>query len=330
MPQKYPRRARGPESFPLHRCSTPLAVDCKRFCDWCLLHGYSEMTLKGWSRFLVLFCLWCQERAIERTHEVSTAVLERYQRHLFHHRKTNGEPLTLKSQAVQLMCLKSAFRFFHKSGRLSSNPAADLLVPKVAKTLPRKVLSVEEAERVLSQPDLSTPTGLRDRAILELFYSTGMRRSELVRLKLQDVDLDGRRVMVRQGKNRKDRLLPLGQRAAEWLRLYLGSARPRLAGQSAEPHLFLTLLGQSIRPVKLGDIVRQYFDKAGLPGIGACHVWRHTCATLMLDNGADIRMIQELLGHECLSSTQVYTRVSIGKLEQVHAATHPAEQNPSA
>ncbi|NOJ27876.1 MAG: recombinase XerD [Nitrososphaera sp.] len=325
MPQKTPRKTRPPGGFPVHRCSTPLAMHCKQFIDWAQTHGYSEATLKGWSRFLILFCLWCQDRGLMRAHEVSGAVLDRYQRYLFLKRKSNGDALTLKSQCVQLWCLRSFFRWMQKQKHLSNNPALEMVLPKLGKPLPRRTLSQEEAEKVLSGPDTSTATGLRDRTILEVFYSTGIRRSELAYLKLGDVDLDGKKLTVRKGKNKKDRVVPLGQRATHWLRRYIGSARLVLAGRSEEPWLFMTLLGQNIRPMKLGDIVRNFLKKGGIEGAGACHVFRHTCATLMLDNGADIRMIQELLGHEDLSSTQLYTRVSIGKLEQVHAATHPSE-----
>lgn len=176
---------------------------------------------------------------------------------------------------------------------------------------------------MLNQPDIATPWGLRDRAILETLYSTGIRRMEMTRLTLYDVDLAQGTVMVRQGKGAKDRLIPIGARACAWIARYLEEVRPLLATRSDELALFLTDYGESFEKNRLGDLVRRYLRHAGIPH-GSCHAFRHAMATHMLENGADIRFIQAMLGHSELSTTQIYTQVSIGKLKEIHTATHPA------
>jgi integrase/recombinase XerD len=186
-------------------------------------------------------------------------------------------------------------------------------------------------------PDVREPMGLRDRAILEVLYSTGMRRKELAGLKLFDLDAERGTIMIRQGKGKKDRMVPVGERALAWVGKYLADARPRLVQEpddlSAVPRqaggtLFLTNLGEAFSPNRLTQMAREYVDAANLGKKGACHLFRHTCATLMLENGADVRFIQELLGHAELSTTQIYTQVSIRKLKEIHTATHPARMKP--
>ena len=175
----------------------------------------------------------------------------------------------------------------------------------------------------MALPSSTSCSGLRDRAILELFYATGIRRTELARLCTHDVNLPGNAVVIRHGKANRDRIVPVGPRAATWLARYLIESRPLLA-QPGDITLFLTDRGEPYIKNRLGDLVKSYLIKAGFSGKGACHLFRHCCATHMLENGADIRYIQELLGHADLTTTQIYTRVSIGKLQEVHSRTHPS------
>jgi integrase/recombinase XerD len=198
-------------------------------------------------------------------------------------------------------------------------------MPKLPKRLPQYVLTVEEVERILSEPDCSKPSGIRDRAIMELLYSTGLRRMELAKLKVHDVNLGHGTLMVRGGKGGKDRMVPVGSRAAAWLTKYLADVRPTLTAATDDGRLFLTDFGESFEKHRLGDMVKRYIANAGIPAPGACHLFRHACATHMLENGADIRFIQAMLGHAQLSTTEIYTQVSISKLKEIHAATHPAK-----
>jgi integrase/recombinase XerD len=197
------------------------------------------------------------------------------------------------------------------------------------KRLPRALLSVEDIEAILREAVPDTASGLRDRAMLELLYSTGLRRMEVTRLALYDIDLSRRLVLVREGKGKKDRVVPLGERAAAWLIKYLAEARPALLATD-NAALFITDLGETILPENLASKVKRYMHRAGIDKVGAVHLFRHACATHMLDNGADVRYIQALLGHANLETTEIYTHVSIEKLQQIHAATHPAKLTRTA
>ena len=191
--------------------------------------------------------------------------------------------------------------------------------------LPMHVLSASDAESVLAQPDVNDSLGLRDRAILETFYSTGMRRLELANLKLYDLDAERGTVTIRQGKGKKDRVIPIGDRASAWVDKYVQDARPQLVVEPDDGIVFLSNAGEPFSLDHLSDLVRVHVDGAKIGKRGACHLFRHTMATLMLENGADIRYIQAMLGHADLKTTQIYTQVSIRHLKQIHSATHPAQ-----
>ena len=288
-----------------------------------LARGSSPQTVDGIRRTVPEFILWAQERAVTRAAEVTKPMIDRYQRHLFHLRREDGRPLSPRTQHQRLGYVQRFFRWLVRNNHLLSNPASELELPRLPERIPRDVLSVEEAERVLAIPDLATPLGLRDRAILELLYSTGLRRAELTRLAVYDVDFADGTVLVREGKGRKDRRTPVGERALMWVAKYLSDVRPELAVEPDDGVLFLTYKGRGFSREVIGDVVKQAIVEAGVAKQGACHMFRHTAATLMLENGADIRYIQEFLGHAKLDTTQVYTRVSIRKLKEIHAATHP-------
>ena len=221
------------------------------------------------------------------------------------------------------------FRWMARQRLILHNPASELELPKLGYRLPKHVLTVQEAELVIAQPDVTDTLGLRDRALLETLYSTGMRRLELANLKMYDLDTERGTVMVRQGKGKKDRVIPIGDRAAAWLDKYIRESRPRLAVEPDDGTLLVSNAGEPFHLDHLSDLVRGHVDAAlsrdGKPGKrGACHLFRHTMATLMLENGADIRFIQQMLGHARLDTTQIYTQVSIRQLKQIHSATHPA------
>ncbi|MEY8175019.1 tyrosine-type recombinase/integrase [Burkholderia multivorans] len=190
--------------------------------------------------------------------------------------------------------------------------------------VPKHVLSADEAERILNVPDVTSALGIRDRAILETFYSTGIRRAELTSLHVHDVDHDRGTVMVREGKGKRDRLIPIGARALAWIRKYLDEVRPQLSLAADEGVLFLAVTGDSIGTRSLGLMVSDYIKRSGVNKSGSCHLFRHTMATLMLENGADVRFVQVMLGHAQLTSTQIYTQVAIRALKEIHTATHPA------
>ena len=287
--------------------------------------SYSVHTLSGRESSLRSFIRWCDERSLTRPQQLDRPILERYQRHLFYYRKANGEPLAIQSQRLLLLPIKHWLGWLTKQGHLLYNPAADLELPRKGLRLPKSILTAQEAEAVLAVPDVATPVGLRDRAILETLYSTGMRRMELVHLKLCDVDGERGTVMVREGKGRKDRLIPIGERALAWVVAYRDRVRPRMVGPEDSGVLFLTSVGEPLLPNSLTLLVKRVIDRSGIKKEGACHLFRHTMATLMLENGADIRFIQAMLGHASLETTQIYTLVSIRQLKAIHTATHPGK-----
>lgn len=255
--------------------------------------------------------------------EVTRPILESYQRYLYYYRQKNGQPLTFRTQHSRLTPVCRWFRWLVRNNHILYNPASDLDLPRMEKRIPRTIFSVEETERVLQVPDIHTPVGLRDRAILETFYSTGIRRKELVHLKLYDVDRERATLTIRQGKGKKDRMIPIGERALAWVGKYLGEGRPLLAIEPDDGTLFLTQYGEPFHPDAMSNLARDLIAQANLGKSGSCHTFRHTMATLMLDNGADIRYIQQMLGHAEISSTEIYTHVAIRKLQKIHAATHP-------
>ncbi len=302
------------------------------FCEWMGVQNYSPRTIHGRRTYLKYFALWAIERGLMRPDEITKPILERYQRHLFHHRKTTGEPMSVRGQHARLIPVRAFFKWAARANHLLYNPASEIDLPKLDHRLPKHLLSISEVEKIMSLCDVdrsSDPSGLgiRDRAILETLYSTGMRRSELMNLHLHDLDPERGTLMVRQGKGRKDRMIPIGQRALAWITRYRDEVRPSLVREPDAGTLFLTNLNEPFTPNRLTQLARDYIDRADIGKRGSCHLFRHTCATLMLENGADIRFIQQLLGHAELSTTQIYTQVSIQKLCQVHAATHPSASN---
>ena len=295
------------------------------YLQWMALTNYAPRTITLRRKTLGYFLAWCEDRSLDSPATITKKILESYQRHLFHHRTTKGEPLTFHVQHNRLVQIRSFFTWLCKQDRLPANPAADLDLPKLTQRLPKTLLSVPEVESILALPDLSSPAGIRDKALLEILYSTGIRRNEAANLTLYDLQQDRQIIVIRQGKGRKDRYLPLGQRALHWLNQYLEKGRPKLLHLTQETTLFLNSTGQPFHPNGLGNLVRKYIQRAQPEKEGSCHLFRHACATHLLDNGADLRSIQQLLGHQKLETTELYTHLSIERLKEVHANNHPAE-----
>jgi integrase/recombinase XerD len=293
---------------------------------WLASHGYAASTIANRRHHLKAMAAFFAQRAVTEPASVTPSLLESYQRHLFHHKKRDGKSLSFRTQAQRLIPVKGFFSWLARRGAIPYDPAATLILPKVEHRLPEAVLSVEEVESVMAGPDTQTALGLRDRAILEVLYSCAIRRQELIALRTCDVDDDRGTLFVRQGKGGRDRHVPIGERARYWVRRYLDEARPHVAPVPDVDTLFLTNTGGRFAPDVLSRMATAYI-RAGAPDKpGSCHLFRHTAATLMLDAGADVRHISEMLGHKKLETTMIYTRVSLAKLREVHAATHPAER----
>jgi integrase/recombinase XerD len=296
-----------------------------RFLEWMRVRNYTPRTVVTYEVCLNKFALWTEERDIGRPSEVTRALMEQFQKHLYYRRKENGQPLSYSSQLGRIAPVRSYFKWLAKQKLIAANPAQDIDLPRREIRLPPVVLTPSQAESILAQPDTRTRLGIRDRTMMELLYSTGMRRMELASLTLHSISLERATVMIRKGKGNKDRVVQLGKRASDWLEKYLAQVRPTLALEEDEGTLFVSVTGKPFHPDELSQLVSRYVRAAGIE-TGACHLFRHCVATGMLENGADLRSIQTLLGHESLKTTQVYTHVSITKLQEVHAATHPGNR----
>jgi integrase/recombinase XerD len=304
---------------------TTLRIEIADYIGWLRVHNYADTTIACRTRYLAYFTYFCETHAVVEAHEVTFELLQAYQQQLYDHRTRNGEALAVATQAQRLVPVTHFFSWLRRSGRLELNPASDLVMPKTERRLPEATLASDEMARLVNTPNLERPLGLRDRAILEVFYSSALRRGELIALMLTDVDFGRGTLFIRSGKGAKDRYVPVGERALFWLRLYLDFARPQLVdGQADSGHLFVSSAGTPLCPDWLSRRVRRYLAAAGVDKKGSCHLLRHTVATLMLEGGADIRYVAEMLGHARLETTQRYTRVSIDRLRYVHATTHPA------
>ena len=309
-----------------------MAVMLGAYLESLRMRNYSEQTIIKRRAQVNDFIRWAAERSLVRPSEITRPILERYQRHLFCRHDRHDRPLSFRNQHSRLSSLRSWFKYLARGRYVLHNPASELELPKLGHRLPKHVLSQQEAEEILSQTDLAEPLGIRDRAILETFYSTGIRRQELVNLDVYDVDADRGVVMIRQGKGKKDRVIPIGSRALAWTEKYRLEIRPRLLIDPAEQALYLTRMGERFSGAGMSLLVREYVNSAETGKTGSCHLFRHTMATLMLEGGADLRFIQAMLGHAKLDTTQIYTQVSIRKLKEIHEATHPAKlsREPSA
>jgi len=237
-------------------------------------------------------------------------------------REQMAEGRSPRSVARAVACYRGFFRFLVIDGRLKVNPADDLRPPRAWKVLPR-YLAVEDVDRLIEQPVVTTPRGLRDRALIELLYATGMRVSELLSLRPADVNLDAS-YLTCSGKGSKQRIVPIGDEAADWVRKYVRESRPALLGKRTSPRLFVNVRGRGPGLTRVGfwKILKTYARQAGLKALSP-HMLRHSFATHLLERGADLRAIQMMLGHADLSTTQIYTHVLEQRMRSIYDRFHP-------
>jgi integrase/recombinase XerD len=236
-------------------------------------------------------------------------------------REQRGRGLSPRSVARAVAAVRGFFRFLVLDRTIAGSPADDLQPPRAWPALPT-FLAIEEVDTLIAQPDLSTTLGIRDRAMIELLYATGLRVSELVGVKLADLHLD-EQYMTCVGKGSKERLVPIGEQAAVWIRRYAATPRRALLKGRASARLFLNARGGALSRVGFWKILKRYAKKAGLPRTLSPHVLRHSFATHLLERGADLRAIQLMLGHADLSTTQIYTHVLEARLRTVYDRFHP-------
>jgi len=229
--------------------------------------------------------------------------------------------LSAKTVVRNLVALRTFFKFLTQEGMLETNPVEEIESPAVAKTLP-EILSLKEVEQLLEQPDPQTLLGVRDRAMLELLYATGMRVSELTRLPMNQINLEGGHVLL-YGKGSKERLVPLGREAIDRVTEYLKTARGKLAKGKESPFLFINRSGRGMSRQRFWKNLKTYGLKAGIRKRITPHLLRHSFASHLLERGADLRSVQMMLGHVDISTTQIYTHVTRERLKKVHQQYHP-------
>jgi integrase/recombinase XerD len=283
----------------------------------------SETTVRGHAFHLRRFIRYLQGRDPA---SVTRETINAYQVHLYEEINFKGRPNSAASQNNALKVVKSFYAFFHEKGYIPGDPAKDVSYAKVPTRLPRSILTKTEMRKLLHMPDTTTLLGYRDRTILEVLYSSGIRKEELNNLLLDDVDSTRGFLRVNEGKGKKDRVVPLGKIACRYLTSYIAAVRPALV-KAPSRYLFLSMKGNRLSKNMLWQMIKTYAKKARITKTVSPHTFRHTCATLMLRNKANIRHIQEMLGHASLTSTQVYTSVSIVDLKEVHSKCHPREKD---
>jgi len=289
--------------------------------------NYAPLTIKGYLFYLNRFIKYLGEINITEIAAVTRDVVRDYQTHLYEAINYKGQPNGVFYQNNNVKVVKSFFRFLKENDYLAGDPAKDITYAKVPKRLPRSILSGSEAKKVIHGSNTKTALGYRDRTILEVLYSTGIRNQELINLLLTDVDYTEGLIRINSGKGDKDRVVPIGKIACRYIENYVKAVRPMLVKNPTNNHLFITIKGNTLAHTVPGQAIRRSNRKAKLKKNITPHTFRHTCATLMLRNKANIRHIQELLGHATLGSTQVYTSVTITDLKEVHSKCHPREKD---
>lgn len=278
--------------------------------------GLSANTRQAYERDLRLFCKTLGFKNSDALVNVSREQITRYMTQL----KEKG--LAAATIARKLAAIKAFYRFMTAEGYMDANPAEVVEAGTKGIKLPR-VLSEDEVVRLLNQPDITTAEGFRDRTMLEVLYATGMRVSELINLTLERVDLN-MKYIIAFGKGSKERIVPLGSVAAEFLQQYLEKVRPKLTHEDRNTNIvFLAFGGHELTRQRFWQIIRAYGRKANINKVLTPHILRHSFATHLLDNGADLRSVQELLGHSDISTTQIYTHLTNKRLRDIYAKAHP-------
>ena len=288
-----------------------------RFCDalW-LEDGLARNTLESYRRDLTQYAAWLESVAKRSLDKAEHADLQAYLAHLFGVRKAKA-----RSASRALSALRRFYQYAVRENQSAADPTLKLESPKLPRPLP-KALTEADVETLLATPACDIVLGLRDKAMLETLYAAGLRVTELVSLKLTQLSLDMGVVRV-LGKGSKERLVPLGEEAVGWLQRYLDAARPTLLGKRGSDALFVTARGAPMTRQGFWHLIKRYAGRAGIIQPVSPHTLRHAFATHLINHGADLRVVQLLLGHSAISTTQIYTHVARERLKQLHARHHP-------
>lgn len=286
--------------------------------------GRSYYTIRNAKYGLRDFMRFLETEKIFHIEGLRREVMEEYQADLSFRITGDGKLLSLRSQSQLLSVVKNFSRYLAEKEYLVHDPGEKIKLPKKPRTLPKVILDSGELKKLMAAPDMRTDRGYRNRIILELLYDCGIRRAEVARIKLADLDLENGFIKI-HGKGNKERVVPVSDRVCNLVKSYIAMIRRTFLQGKDEGDLVLNRWGGKMNEIGIWAVVKRCADLAGIKKKVTTHTFRHTCATHMLQNGAPIRHIQELLGHESLESTQIYTHVTINDLKQAHARYHPGE-----
>ena len=280
--------------------------------------GYADSTVLWYGSSLDMFKRYLFDKGIRDIRQVNHQMILDYQESLL------ARPLSTETRATHIRAVKRLFEGLTESRKLLINPTEGIIETSRRNRKIGTVLTLDEVKKLLNQPNLSKPTHIRDRAIMETFYSTAIRLNELINLEVYDVDLREKVVFIRNGKGNKQRVVPLGKNAAGFIREYVEKVRPRHARKNPrERRLFLTDSGRPLTKLNVEQFIRKHRIEAGIKKPASPHALRRTCATHMLQQGADIRYVQELLGHRDLRTTQQYIKIMPLEVKKAHDNAHP-------
>jgi integrase/recombinase XerD len=287
--------------------------------------GRSVFTIRAAKYGLRAFAGFMEAEKILHIEELTFETMSAYQEELAFRISARGGLLAIRAQEKLLSLAKGFTKYAHEQDYLITDPGAKIKLPKQPKTLPKVIMTLPEIKKLLDAADQHTNNGYRNRIVLEILYDTAIRRLEVCNIKISDLDLESGYIHIRGGKGNKDRVVPLSKRVCGLIRNYILAVRPAFLKNKDDGYLILNRYGQKMDPMAVWQIVKRCVQLANIKRNISPHTFRHTCATHMLKNGAPVRHIQEMLGHESLESTQIYTRVTINDLKEIHAKYHPSE-----
>lgn len=306
--------------------ATQIEILIERYRQQLEILNFSPRTVTGRLVHLRRFAAFLGQQNIAEVATITSGTVADHQRDLFYLPTSRGTARSVSYQNQSMHALRSFFRFLKTEGYVAQDVAESLPLARTPHTLPRTILTPEEARKVIETPDTGCLLGYRDRTILETFYATGIRKSELMNLTANDVNLEEGVLRINGGKFNKDRVVPLTRLASSFLETYLKAIRPALLQGRVSDRVFISQRAGPLSKNALGELVEKYARMAGLSKHVTCHIWRHSCATHLVQNKASLRHVQELLGHRDLSTTERYLHLTIADLKEAHRQFHPREK----
>ncbi len=298
-----------------------------KFLEQLLINNFSEYTIRNANYALIDLFKFLRSKHISRIADVTSDVLKDYQSKIMQiKQEKNGKPLSVLTIVKKLQPLKEFFKWLNKNCIIFYDPTLDMEIPAQKKSLPSTILTQEEVEKILSIPKENNIIGFRDKTILEFFYATGIRNFELRKLKIKDIDFENKTIFIKEGKGKKDRVVPIIPIAIKYLKKFIEEVRLKFQRNKKEETVFLTLNGKPFGRQGLCELIQKYGIASNISKPVTAHVIRHSIATHLLENGMSIRYIQKFLGHESLGTTQRYARVMIKDLRRMYTKHHPKEK----